>query len=175
MKKLHHGKGARSLDRARRPLLIGFSSGARTVLTRRCAMTKCPFLTTLVLASALAAPALPARAVAAPGSPDTFPPATGVIAPYNGGSRGDVPEEYPSASVRGRAGCGGQGSSTLVNGASVPSPATTAAAAPVAGTRSIGAPTMLNGAPVPGSASPTNDPAWCEGTYRPDAGTNFGE
>ena len=138
-------------------------------------MTKCPFLTTLVLASAMAAPALPTRALAAPGSPDTFPPATGVITPYNGGSRGDVPEEYPSASVPGRAQCGGQGSSTLVNGASVPAPATTAAAAPGTGLQSAAAPTMVNGAPVPGRAAPTNDPAWCEGTYRPDAGTNFGE
>jgi hypothetical protein len=34
---------------------------------------------------------------------------------------------------------------------------------------------IINGAAVPTRSSAVNDPTWCEGAYRPDAGSNFGE
>ena len=130
-------------------------------------MSTRPPLTALILASVLAAPA-----VAGQGTPDTFPPETGILTPYNS-ARTAAPDEYPSASVRTTPQCAGQCASTLLNGASIP--AATAESAPATGPQSVAAPTMVNGAPVPASGAPLRDRTWCEGTYRPDAGTNFGE
>ena len=127
-----------------------------------------PLLTALALASTLATPAL-----AGQGTPDTFPPATGITTPYNS-TRDAAPDQYSSASISGTLQCAGQGGSTLLNGASVPT--AVAAAAPASGLQSAAAPAMVNGAPVPTmTVSPRNDPTWCEGAYRSDAGTNFGE
>src|SRR5262245_66679277 len=113
-----------------------------------------PSLTPLVLAGALAAPALAGQR-----TPDTFPPEPGILTPYNA-ARTDAPDEYPSASVRTTPQCAGQGASVLLNGAVIPAPAT--AAAPLTGQQSAAAPTMLNGAPVPALASPTVDRPWGE-------------
>ena len=123
-------------------------------------------LTALAVANALAAPAL-----AGLGAPGTPPPETGILTPYNS-TRDAAPDEYPSASIRGTLRCAGQGGSTLLNGASVPD--APASQAPVIGLQSTAAPAIVNGAPVPTIVSSGNDPTWCEGAYRSDAGTNYG-
>ena len=120
------------------------------------------------VANALTAPAL-----AGQGTPGTPPPATGILTPYNS-TREAAPDEYPSASISGTLQCAGQGgAATLLNGASVP--AEPASQAPVSGLQSTAAPAMVNGAAVRTIVSPGNDPTWCEGAYRSDVGTNFGE
>jgi len=125
----------------------------------------------LALASALAAPAFAADGAPATPSPATPSPETGVLTPSD--STRDALGEYPSASVSGALQCAGQGGSTLVNGASVPTGA--ADTTPTNSVRSAAAPTMVNGAAVPTSVAAVSDPTWCEGAYRRDAGTNFGQ
>lgn len=124
-------------------------------------------VTALALVNTLAAPAL-----AGQGTPGSPPPGTGILTPYNS-DREASPAEFPSASISDTLQCAGQGGSTLVNGASVPNAPTPAA--PVSGLRSAAAPAIVNGAAVPTIVSPGNDPTWCEGAYRADVGTNFGE
>lgn len=83
---------------------------------------------------------------------------------YNGG-----PTPDPKAVSR----CAGeQGGVTFVNGG--PLPATPSPS--VDGSRDTAKPVMINGGPTPVPVPPAaaEDPTWCGGAYRPDAGTNFG-
>jgi hypothetical protein len=124
----------------------------------------------LSLASALASPAL-----AGTGAPASPPPETGIVTPYNG-QRDSAPDEYPAASVM-RARCAGQrGQTVLENGAATPGPASSAPQEVSDPAASAGqASAMVRGATTPDRRSPASDPTWCEGAYRPDAGSNFGE
>jgi hypothetical protein len=106
-----------------------------------------------------------------PGSP---PPETGIMTPYNA-QRDAAPDEYPAASVR-RARCAGQHERVVLeNGAGIPGPAPDSTMQAASPEMNSGQALARPSAALAGSRAPAGDPTWCEGAYRPDAGSNFGE
>jgi hypothetical protein len=134
-------------------------------------------VTTLALIGTVVSPAL-----GGPGAPGSPPPATGILTPYNAdrtaapppndAERTTTPDEYPSASVSPVARCSPAVRAPRNDTSAPESGVATAGAQRVSSTA---APVMDNGAPTPAARTSVDDRTWCEGGYRPDLGTNFGE